>query len=60
MLIETRDNAVAVGFADESITGFRPPGRKGVVNIGGLQPCLSAPIHQGSVICVPHNRTPAC
>jgi len=27
MLIETRDNAVAVGFADESIAGFRPPGR---------------------------------
>jgi hypothetical protein len=26
MLIETRDNAVAVGFADESIAGFRPPG----------------------------------
>jgi len=27
MLIETRDDAVAVGFADESIAGFRPPGR---------------------------------
>jgi len=27
MLIKTRDNAVAVGFADESIAGFRPPGR---------------------------------
>jgi hypothetical protein len=45
MLIETGDDTVAVGFADESIAGFRPTGCQGVIKIGGLQPGFSTPIH---------------
>src|SRR5205085_12162858 len=59
MLVETGNNAVAVGFTDEPISGFRPSSSQGAVQVRRLQSCLPAAIEQCSIIGVPHVRTPA-